>query len=116
MTKAIKVGLHKQTASQLRHHAEQITCLVDVANIVPSMTDNAVRYEQGKYAVVAYVQEKSKIESSEGFNETFVTSLCEQFAAPEFDWRTPIADIMFSAGVKSALETIVRYYQDELGG
>lgn len=79
------------------------------------MTDNEIRYEQGKQAVVDYVQQQSHLALSEGFNETYVKALCAAFSMPEMNWETPIAEIMYCAGVKCALDTIVRYYNDQLG-
>lgn len=114
MTKAITVGLQKQPYSKLAWHTEQISKLLHCPDIVPSMTENEVRYEQGKQAVVDYMQEQSQNQFSEGFNETFVLGLCEAFKPPVFDWRSPMADIMYCAGVKAALETVVRYYNEEL--
>lgn len=115
MTKAINVGLHTQPYSSLRWHADAIAALLPAPDVVPSMTENTVRYEQGKQAVVDYVQEQSQNRFSEGFNEAFIIGLCKAFPLPTTDWRTPMADIMYCAGVKYALDTVVRYYNDELG-
>lgn len=115
MTKAIKVGLHKQPSSSLDYHAAQIAAILDPPDIVPSMTENEVRYEQGKQAVVDYIQQQSQNPISEGFNETFMMGLISAFELPATDWRTPMADIMYLAGVKYSLSAVVRYYNDELG-
>ena len=115
MTKAIKVGLRKQPYSSLEWHAMQIAELLKAPDIVPSMTDNVVRYEIGKQAVVEHLQEKSRIAPHEAFDKSFIIALCEHFPFPVFDWRSPIGDIMYCAGVKYALDAIVRYYNEQTG-
>lgn len=104
-----------QPFSSLEFHAQEIAALLPVPDVVPSMTDNEIRYEQGKQAVVDYVQQQSQNRFSEGFNDAYIIALCDTFKMPVMNWETPIAEIMYCAGVKCALDTIVRYYNDQLG-
>lgn len=92
------------------YHLTQVESIVDRPEVVPSMTDNEVYYLMGKDAVIAYMQETAKSDLSVDFGDAYINSLLLRFKAPEINWETPMASIMYCAGVNKALSDIVAYY------
>lgn len=93
-----------------RYHIAELTPLINVKELIPSMTDNEVRYNMGKYAIMEHLQETSENSPQADFEDGFINSLITTFTAPALTWDSPMEEVMYWTGVTKALRIVVDYY------
>lgn len=98
----------------LSRHMETFETWIHVKEVTPLLTDNEVRYEQGKAEVLRVIQERSRNDRSAVLDSDFINALIDDFKLPETDWRTPVGTLMYLAGIKFTLATLIRYHDEEL--